>query len=282
MKSVDEYEFAMPNEPAVLFGAKLAARTKAAVEVVEGLRLTPQIRQRLAPASPPSPEIVFLQVIDATPLQTNPIAFKAKWETYDPTDNSITLLPDDPDYVNLIFDDGQDPPQAGFSYAAQRCADLPGSGDIPTFRALGTNPNLMVIINVLTDTLTCAPFVVPLSLGVPQPQIYNAGLDSGASHTVAVAKPYSLQQSPWDGQTVTLNGQAVTFAYTGLGQRNASGLDSFGNSITEPQIIVPDYVLGDVIAVFKTGNGYAADYIDLNNAGRAWAMLQTTVDGGSF
>ena len=154
-------------------------------------------------------------------------------------------------------------PQRGFYYGT-----LPVNASVTTVEA--------VVTGIFNDYLLVQPFDVPTSAGLQIPAQYPV---SGAGGLIGVAKPYELQQQPWDGQTVTLNGQAVTFTYTGTGTRTASGLDGSGNPITENQVIVPDYCIGDVIEIFYMpgGTGYYYGgapivYMDSNNAGRAFAL----------
>ena len=90
-----------------------------------------------------------------------------------------------------------------------------------------------------------------------------------------VAKAFSLQRTPWDGETVSLDGISVTFDYSSSTSRTAtaSGEDP------EDQVIVPAFVENkDRIVIFRTTTGYsnpigeAIEWQDINSAARAWAQ----------
>lgn len=129
-----------------------------------------------------------------------------------------------------------------------------------------------VVVDIQDDLLKCVNFTQPTSGGVFIPQIYDPTLGSSDPDFFYVAKPYQLQRTPWDGQSVILNGDVVTFHYTFLNQRDA--VDSSGS---EQQVIVPDYFFGDLIMVCSATTGYydpsgdVIELMDINSAARAWA-----------
>lgn len=92
-----------------------------------------------------------------------------------------------------------------------------------------------------------------------------------------VAKPYSLQKTAWDGSQITLNGTSVALSYDadGSGGRTVINLDNTDE--TEYQVVVPDYVTGEWITIWRTETGLVDDqdepvlWQDLNTAARAWA-----------
>jgi hypothetical protein len=88
---------------------------------------------------------------------------------------------------------------------------------------------------------------------------------------ILVALPWMLRWTPFDGETR----DGITYEYTSYVERTADDGDA-----TEDQVIVPDYVTGDVIFAAKgiVGGTYATDengdeveWQDLNVDGRAWA-----------
>lgn len=94
------------------------------------------------------------------------------------------------------------------------------------------------------------------------------GIEATASQFI-IAKPPELRRS-----RVSWNG--LTFTYTNDQARTASN-----GSDTEDQVVVPLYVVGDVIYGLKgitggTGveleDGTAVEWLDQNVAGRAWAQ----------
>lgn len=123
---------------------------------------------------------------------------------------------------------------------------------------------------------------------------------------VWVAKPYTLQKDPWDTNVIGgASATGVTYEYTSIGERTATGNDADDNPVIEDQIITPSYFQGDIIVARKGPTGYPvpdweqrlaeaeADtekekqtlvsipedetpmitWIDMNEAGRAWAVV---------
>lgn len=88
---------------------------------------------------------------------------------------------------------------------------------------------------------------------------------------VRILKPRTLQQSPYNGKMVTLNGVDVTYTTTGVGRRTATATIS-GSPVTEDQWITPPYFKGDVItAKLVRTRGESSGWVDMNEAGRQWA-----------
>ncbi len=128
-----------------------------------------------------------------------------------------------------------------------------------------------VVLEEFDDYLACAPFTQPGDDNSLLPQEYDASLGSDSLVRVNVAKPYWLQQTPWNGKTVSVNGETITYDYTGLGERTADN----GTSILT-QNITPSYFAGDVILAVNGATGLLLDGIavvwtDVNSAGRNWA-----------
>lgn len=96
----------------------------------------------------------------------------------------------------------------------------------------------------------------------------------------SVAKPYLLQKTPWDGETVVIDGISVTYEYQDDGSRIARGIVNEGSEneeeIVEVQKITQDYRVGDFILVANNVDMPApmssADWVDLNFGARAWAV----------
>ena len=99
--------------------------------------------------------------------------------------------------------------------------------------------------------------------------------------TVKVAKPYHLRRTPFHGKTI--NG--ITYTYTGVQSRTKTRASP---SETENQVIVPAYQEavtgygGDEIYACKPSGGTGVKigykdedviWLDINNAGRAWAKV---------
>lgn len=113
------------------------------------------------------------------------------------------------------------------------------------------------IVSIAGDYVVCNP--------------YN-GLQANTDSSILVAKPPELRTSraSWNG---------ITYAYSGNQTRVATS-----GSDTENQVVVPSYVVGDVIFGIKniiggTGvklNDDPIDWLDQNVAGRAWAKEDET------
>jgi hypothetical protein len=127
-----------------------------------------------------------------------------------------------------------------------------------------------VVLSSQDNYLTCVPFYPWYGAAVP----YSSILEANWLPVVYVAKPFQLRKDLWDGKTVTYNGQATTLTYTGVGTRDASATAM----TTEHHVIVPDYMISDVIEVVRgnTGltdpDGNPVTRYDVNNAGRAWTQ----------
>lgn len=83
---------------------------------------------------------------------------------------------------------------------------------------------------------------------------------------IAVARPWDLRRSPFDGQTV--NG--ISYTYTSDVQRTATL-----TGVSEIQLITPDYFVDAEIFVISattgvTASGNPVHYLDLNTSARAW------------
>lgn len=129
-----------------------------------------------------------------------------------------------------------------------------------------------VVLEELDDYLLCAFFSPPVNQNGVIPQIYSSELGQGQLALTYVAKPYLLQRTPWDNQTVTIQGNTTTFTYTGLGQRNA--VTPTG---TISQMISLPYFPGDIVTAvlgfsgYKDPNGSPVPWMDVNEGGRTWA-----------
>lgn len=89
--------------------------------------------------------------------------------------------------------------------------------------------------------------------------------------TIYVVRPYTLQRSPWDGQT---DASGISYVYTGNAARTATR-----GTVSEDQLITPDYNTNDIIYAELTpetwflSNGKQTRLMDANRDGRAWAHL---------
>lgn len=102
----------------------------------------------------------------------------------------------------------------------------------------------------------------------------SKGVDGGES--IFIAKPYLLRRTPFDD----LTRNSITYDYTSDTQRTATkGSDS------ETQVVVPSYVVGDIIYAVRGVLGGVGtnvtiaeidtplDWLDINADGRAWAKI---------
>ncbi len=142
----------------------------------------------------------------------------------------------------------------------------------PTVQGISNYVAQFTVVKEFKDYLLCIGFFQPINEdGISSPQLYDAVIDPANIQRVYVAKPYILQQTPWDGKTV--DGKLIT--YTGLAARN------YG---TTAQTITPKYIAGDVILATKATSGYydpdndhPVAWMDVNSAGRSW-MASTAID----
>jgi hypothetical protein len=133
-----------------------------------------------------------------------------------------------------------------------------------------------VVLQVMADVLLCVPFTQEDDgNGNLKPHIYDPNYAQGTVGQMYVAKPYQLQQTPFNGKSVTLNNVSVSFQYNGVGARLA-----FGGGVSESQVIVPDYFQGDIVLACRATTGYITPntnntpvlWMDINSAARAWAV----------
>jgi hypothetical protein len=101
---------------------------------------------------------------------------------------------------------------------------------------------------------------------------YDMIAGAASSKQVAIAKPWKLRVTPFDGQTI--NG--ISYVYSSHVQRTATNADAD----EEIQVVVPDYLAGTdyVLAVYcpqgtavADWNSKATIWQDVNYDGRAWA-----------
>jgi hypothetical protein len=101
---------------------------------------------------------------------------------------------------------------------------------------------------------------------------------------IFVAKPYVLQQTPFDGESVVYSDMTVSYAYTAIGKRTASAtIDE--EAVEENQRITPDYFADEELTCIRAAiqghkdSGLVIDdvisveWVDLNAAGRCWAEV---------
>jgi hypothetical protein len=94
--------------------------------------------------------------------------------------------------------------------------------------------------------------------------------------SIPVAKPWLLRRTPFDGESR----DGITYTYGGSASRE--GVDD-DTSETETQLVVPSYVVGDVLFAIRTLRGTGVTWspvagvtdpvlwLDLNIDARAWA-----------
>lgn len=120
------------------------------------------------------------------------------------------------------------------------------------------------VVSINDDYLTCS--------------IYNAAQDSDGSN-ISVAKPYLLQQTPFDGLNTTyLDGQEVGYSYSTANSYTRTATDQDTTTITETQFITPNYFVGEVLWCERSNTGLTDDnsaaiyFEDVNTGARAWAV----------
>lgn len=125
------------------------------------------------------------------------------------------------------------------------------------------------VVEEFDDYLKCAVARIPVDGdGEFAAGVYDPALGADAVQFVYVAKPYLLQNAPWDGETV----DGLTYANDGVGQRTATNGDG---DVT--QSIEAPYMTGEVIFAVNglTGLKDPANnqivWTDINAAGRIWS-----------
>lgn len=122
------------------------------------------------------------------------------------------------------------------------------------------------IVSASNDHVVCNP--------------YDADNDATGTDTVNVAKPFELRHTPFHGATIAYpdgNGD-ITYSYSSQRARTASRTID-GDTLTETQIVIPDYWVGDIIVAARsliggtgvTVSGTVLVWEDINTAGRMWA-----------
>jgi hypothetical protein len=147
---------------------------------------------------------------------------------------------------------------------------------------------LFRVISESPDHVVCAPFWFTDD---PESKYgygeFSQPPNSDPIQNVAVAKPFLLQQTPWDDQTVPYLWGTVKYTYVATGKRIAKGNENgTGPDIFETQYITPSYFSGDIILAtnvatqFKNPKWQAGDksnYVttwqDINQGARVWASL---------
>jgi hypothetical protein len=131
------------------------------------------------------------------------------------------------------------------------------------------------VVDVFNDCLSCAFIQTVTPLNVQTITIDGTAI----SDPFYVAKPWALQVSPFDGNTITyIDGEQITYTKDATDpefKRNHS--DGVDNA---DFIITPNYYIGEWLTIARLpspvvlpgGSSYTVlDWIDMNNAGRYWA-----------
>ena len=120
----------------------------------------------------------------------------------------------------------------------------------------------------LDDYLLCYPIMYGYNA---QPNMYNGnpltvpGIIPNQNTLIAVAKPWILQRTPWDGKVVEVSGVLYQYHYISVGVRQeitlgGSGGGSGSSSSVTTEIDVP-YFVGDIITARRGASGY---FVDIN------------------
>jgi hypothetical protein len=136
--------------------------------------------------------------------------------------------------------------------------DLPGDTGISPWSAYFKYAEVQ---SVGEDSLTCKNYS------------NVAGADSGGSFTVA--KPYLLQQYPFNGQTITyIDGDQITYTKDATDPEYKRNHDD-GSSDAD-FVITPNYYVGEVILIMRVptlvGGSTVADWMECG-MGRYWARV---------
>lgn len=130
-------------------------------------------------------------------------------------------------------------------------------GRKPPVSAGGGRVQQFKVVSIGDDTLTCHTY---------------EGTTEGTD-AITVLKPYLLRKTTYNGVTRTLPNEwgegdlAVTYTY-----QSAQARKGTVSSVDENQVITPRYLAGDIIYGAQV-TGAAADWVDLNVDGRAWARI---------
>lgn len=133
------------------------------------------------------------------------------------------------------------------------------------------------VINEDYDYLIVQPYHFGSGGPVPN-QVYDVTLPTtGPNNTndtiMYIAKPLWLQRTFWSGQTVNIDGLAITYQDAGLGIRTARS-----GAIVETQKITPAYFTGEILLLSEAPtqlidpNGNPIVWVDMNQTARVWAV----------
>lgn len=112
-------------------------------------------------------------------------------------------------------------------------------------------------------------------------RIYLQASDETRPDDIAVAKPYGLRKTPFDGETIEYtDGTTLSYSYTSQRERTATDTS---DSSTETQVVAPDYFTsepagqdGTVILAVAGHTGMTDNggdpilWTDINNDVRGW------------
>lgn len=196
-------------------------------------------------------------------------------------------------------------PKLRKGYAGYRIQETPqATAEYVVVVAIATDRLQFVIHSQTDDLLRCVPWVPPTDDdGNLIPQLYDPSLwaapildedgnpiegedglllrdeTTEADVAVYVAKPYDLQQTPWDGRIVALDNLGTSYLYARTGHSARTATDQ-NTSLVGNQVVGPDYFPGDVILCSRASTGYQnpdddskVAWMDENTAGRAWIEL---------
>jgi hypothetical protein len=163
-----------------------------------------------------------------------------------------------------------DPPPGGVTFTAD-------TNSSTSLTSVSSDAGLSVGMILIGDGIPAGTTIAMLSGGTitmsADATATTSGVTINAYFFMYVAKPYDLQQTPWDGQTVPdVNGEDTTYTYTGLGARTAT--PAAGSPVD--QEITPSYFLYDILTIYDVDTGLTDpddDPItvgDVNTSARIW------------
>lgn len=164
----------------------------------------------------------------------------------------------------VITGDGVEMKRIGDRWIVERRDDyVYASSDLQNFVVLSEEDDYLICVMF---SFTSTPQAYQSDLGVSLQDLGLTGTE------VYVAKPYWLQQTPYIGKKMHINGVDVNLTFPSIGFRDYAPVG--GGTIQ--QTITPSYFSGDVIVARSGPTGISVgdqqvEWMDLNNAARIWS-----------
>jgi hypothetical protein len=132
------------------------------------------------------------------------------------------------------------------------------------------------VLEVLDDYLKCKVIEFNLNPVIgwwPTPEYEVPSLEPSYKF-IYVAKPDEIKRSFWDGKTINVNGEMITYAHVSEGIRTANGITE---TLTQPYY--PGCLINGIkgVAGGLADNGGPITWTDANTAGRHWHRSEDSV-----